>query len=145
MSQRITLRAATPADIPFLSKRRKLTMTSYLLRTTVPIDDETHYKLIRSNFEDARVICTGNESIGLLKLSRTTGEWHLHQIQVLSAHQGKGIGKFVPNVVLDEASLERVPISLSVLHGNPAHRLYRRLGFRLVAKTSIDSKLRWYP
>lgn len=124
---------------------RKLTMTEHLQRAAVPTDDEAHYQRIWLNFEDARIICEGDASIGLLKLSRTTGEWHLHQIQVLPSHQGKGIGKTVLGVVLDEARHEGIPVSLSVLHGNPARRLYERLGFRLVAETSLDAKLMWYP
>ncbi|KVQ99311.1 GCN5 family acetyltransferase [Burkholderia ubonensis] len=145
MTSPITLRAATPADIPFLLRLRKLTMTAHLQRSGVPTDDDTHYGRIRTNFEDAKIICDGTESIGLLKLSRTPDEWHLHQIQVLPAHQGKGIGNAVLRDVLAEATRAGVPVSLSVLQGNPARRLYEQLGFRLVTETPIDAKLTWHP
>ncbi|MGS1076210.1 GNAT family N-acetyltransferase [Burkholderia glumae] len=145
MSQQIKLRGASLADVPFLLMLRKLTMTEYLKRAAVPTDDEAHYQRIRSNFEDAKIICDGDTSIGLLKLNRKRGEWHLQQIQILPAHQGKGIGKAVLGAVLDEARHAGVPVSLSVLHGNPARRLYEQLGFRPVTETSLDSKLIWYP
>ncbi|KWF01678.1 GCN5 family acetyltransferase [Burkholderia ubonensis] len=145
MTSPITLRAATPADVPFLLRLRKLTMTAHLQRSGVPTDDDTHYGRIRANFEDAKIICDGTESIGLLKLSRAPDEWRLHQIQVLPAHQGKGIGSAVLRDVLAEATRAGVPVSLSVLQGNPARRLYEQLGFRLVTETPIDAKLTWHP
>lgn len=119
MSQKITLRAASPLDVPFLLRLRKLTMTEHLQRVAVATDDDTHYQRIWANFEDARVICKGTDAIGLLKLSRASDEWHLHQIQILPSHQGKGIGKMVLREVLTEARREGVPVSLSVLRGNP--------------------------
>lgn len=145
MGQRIILQAASPADVPFLLKLRKLTMTAHLQRVALPTDVEAHYQRIWSNFADARIICEGTESVGLLKLSRVIDGWYVHQIQVLPAHQGKGIGKAVLGAVLDEAAREGVSVSLSVLHGNPARRLYERLGFGLVAETSIEAKLTWRP
>ncbi|MGU7783996.1 GNAT family N-acetyltransferase [Burkholderia sp. PU8-34] len=144
MSQNITLRAASPADLPFLLRLRKLTMTEHLQRVAMPTDDDTHWQRIGSHFEDAKVICAGTESIGLLKLSRTGSEWHLHQVQVMPAYQGRGIGNGVLHAVLAEATREGASVSLSVLHGNPARCLYERLGFRLVAETSVDAKLVWH-
>ncbi|KUZ75435.1 GCN5 family acetyltransferase [Burkholderia ubonensis] len=143
MTSPITLRAATPADVPFLLRLRKLTMTAHLQRAGVPTDDDTHHGRIRANFEDAKIICDGAESIGLLKLSRAPDEWHLHQIQILPAHQGKGIGNAVLRDVLADATRAGVPVSLSVLQGNPARRLYEQLGFRLVTETPIDATLTW--
>ncbi|PCE34182.1 GNAT family N-acetyltransferase [Burkholderia ubonensis] len=145
MNPPITLRAATPADIPFLLSLRKLTMTAHLQRAGVPTDDDTHHRRIQANFEDAKIICDGAESIGLLKLSRATDEWHLHQIQVLPAHQGKGIGNALLRDVLAEATCAGVPVSLSVLQGNPARHLYEHLGFRVITETPIDAKLTWHP
>lgn len=143
MTQRISLRIASPSDEPFLLQLRKLTMTEHLERASVSTDDETHYQRIRSNFEDAKVICEADERIGLLKLTRTSDEWHLHQIQVLPSHQGRGIGQSVLRTILADAKHAGVSVSLSVLHGNPARRLYERLGFEPVAETPTDAKLLW--
>ena len=145
MSQSINFRAATLADVPFLLRLRKLTMTVHLQRVAEPTDDETHYQRIWSNFENARILCVGTESIGFLKLTRTSGDWYLHQIQILPTHQGKGIGKAVLDEVLVQARREGATVSLSVLHGNPARRLYERMGFGLVCETSVDAKLMWHP
>ena len=145
MNQSINLHAASKDDEPFLLQLRKLTMTEHLERAAVPVDDEAHYQRIRSNFEDAKIICEGNRSIGLVKLSRMPDEWHVHQIQVMPSYQGRGIGKAVLTAVLKEAQHVGVPVTLSVLHGNPARRLYEELGFQFVAEWSKSTKLVWRP
>ncbi|WP_277184361.1 N-acetyltransferase [Caballeronia sp. BR00000012568055] len=145
MTHQIKLRRALRSDVPFLLMLRKLTMTEHLKRVGMPTDDEAHYRRIWSNFEDAVIICEGNADVGLLKLSRANGEWHLHQIQILPSHQSKGIGKTVLGMLLNEAGLEGVRVSLSVVHENPARLLYEQLGFRSVEETALDAKLIWYP
>ncbi|RDJ98430.1 GNAT family N-acetyltransferase [Paraburkholderia lacunae] len=144
MNQLIILRAASTADVPFLFRLRKLTMTEHSQLGCLPTNDEAHYQRILSNFEDAKIICEGFARVGLLKLSRTNHDWHLHQIQVLPSHQGKGIGENVLRAVLAAAKREGVPVSLTVLHGNPARRLYERLGFKLGTETSVDARLIWH-
>lgn len=47
------------------------------------------------------------------------------------------------NALLADAARERVPVSLSVLHGNPARRLYERLGFRLASETDTSASMIW--
>lgn len=145
MTPRIDLRPATPADVPFLLQLRKLTMTEHLQRMGEPVDEDAHLQRVWSNFDDAQIIRANDESIGLLKLNRAPDEWHVHQIQILPTHQGSGIGKRVLSAVLDEARCKGVHVSLSVLHGNPARRLYERLGFEVVTETSIEATLRWRP
>ncbi|MBN3817218.1 GNAT family N-acetyltransferase [Paraburkholderia sp. Se-20369] len=145
MRLKIEWRAATPADVPFLLSLRKLTMTEHLQRAAMPTDDDAHYQRISANFEDASIVCDGEVRIGLLKLSRTGGEWHLHQIQILPDRQGHGIGEIILRRVLDEATHEGAAVSLSVLHGNPARRLYERLGFACVTETSRSAELVWRP
>ncbi|AIO37496.1 acetyltransferase domain protein [Burkholderia cenocepacia] len=145
MEPKITLRPASAADEPFLLRLRKLTMAEHLRKAGVSTDDETHYQRIRSNFEDAKIVRAGEEDIGLLKLSRAVTEWHVHQLQISPEYQGRGIGQAVLRLVLAEAKDADVAVSLSVMHGNPARRLYERLGFKLVAETPSDVELVWHP
>ncbi|EOH6072328.1 hypothetical protein ACMAVI_000356 [Burkholderia cenocepacia] len=35
-------------------------------------------------------------------------------------------------------------VSLSVLHGNPARRLYERLGFRVASATDTSASMVWH-
>ena len=118
-------------------------MTEHLRKAGVSFDDKTHYQRIRSNFEDAKMVCVDGEDVGLLKLSCANVEWHVHQFQVLPGYQGRGIGEAVLRLVLAKAKDANVAVSLSVLHGNPARRLYERLGFEPAGETPTDVKLMW--
>ncbi|WP_322082593.1 GNAT family N-acetyltransferase [Burkholderia sp. BCC1972] len=137
------LRAASREDLPFLLTLRRLTMTEHLQRVGAPTDDAAHDQRIRAHFDDAMIVCEGAEAIGLLKVTRAAGEWHVHQIQILPGHQGRGIGEAVLNALLTDAAREHVAVSLSVLHGNPARRLYERLGFRLASETDTSASMIW--
>ncbi|PXX38063.1 GNAT family N-acetyltransferase [Burkholderia sp. MS455] len=143
MKPAIDLRPASLADLPFLQTLRRLTMTEHLQRVGAPTDDEAHDRRIRAHFEDAMIVCEGADAIGLLKVTRSAGEWHVHQIQILPARQGRGIGEAVLRELLTDAARENVCVSLSVLHGNPARRLYERLGFRPASETETSASLVW--
>lgn len=143
MKPAIDLRPASLADLPFLLTLRRLTMTGHLQRVGAPADDEAHDRRIRAHFEDAMIVCEGATAIGLLKVTRAAGEWHVHQIQILPARQGQGIGEAVLRELLADAARANVPVSLSVLHGNPARRLYERLGFRIESETETSASMIW--
>ncbi|RQR90902.1 MULTISPECIES: N-acetyltransferase [unclassified Burkholderia] len=148
MPPAIRLRPASAADLPFLLRLRQLTMTEHLQRVGAPTDDAAHHQRIATHFDDALIVCEGTDadadSIGLLKVTRAAGEWQVHQIQILPSRQGRGIGEAVLRELLSEAAREPVPVSLSVLHGNPALRLYERLGFRLLSETDSSANLIWH-
>ncbi len=59
--------------------------------------------------------------------------------------RGAGIGEAVLRLVLAEAEEANVAVSLSVMHHNPARRLYERLGFEYAGETPSDVKLLWRP
>ena len=147
MPPAIHLRPASTADLPFLLTLRRLTMTEHLQRIGAPTDDDAHHRRIATNFEDAMIVCEGARAganpIGLLKVTRAADEWHVHQIQIHPSRQGHGIGEAVLRELLTDAAREHVPVSLSVLHGNPARRLYERLGFSVAAETATSASLIW--
>lgn len=74
MNTRITFRVAVLSDEPFLLRLRKLTMTEHLQRAGIATDDETHCLRMRAHFDDAKIICDGEERIGLLKVTRSRDE-----------------------------------------------------------------------
>ncbi|HEY4254527.1 MAG TPA: GNAT family N-acetyltransferase [Roseomonas sp.] len=143
--QPITLRPALPSDEPFLLELRTITMSEHLERIGGPTTEEAHLQRVRHRYEDANIICSGETRLGLLKLHRGAAEWHLVQIQVLPSHQGQGLGRQVIQAVLDDARRNRLPVRLSVLHGNPARQLYERLGFRPTGEDDRETTLTWTP
>jgi ribosomal protein S18 acetylase RimI-like enzyme len=134
----VTLRPATAADVAFLLALREATMTEHLLRAGQPTDPASHAARVRARLDDARIICVDGVSAGLLKAWREPHRWFVMQIQILPAYQRQGIGARALRHVLDEADQQRVPVSLKVLKGNPARRLYERLGFQLVDEADAE-------
>ncbi|WDD91726.1 GNAT family N-acetyltransferase [Burkholderia sp. FERM BP-3421] len=134
----VTLRPATEADLPFLLALREATMTEHLLRAGEPTDSASHAARVRARLDDAQIVCLDGAPAGLLKAYREPDSWVVMQIQILPAHQRQGVGARVLRRVLDEADRQRVPVSLKVLKGNPAQRLYERLGFRIAAEVDAE-------
>ncbi|GAB2900415.1 GNAT family N-acetyltransferase [Paraburkholderia jirisanensis] len=134
----LSLRAATLADEPFLLELRGLTMTEHLARAGEPIDAATHYERMRFHFDDAQIICYADADVGLLKLSKPATDWYLYQIQILPSHQRKGLGTQIIRAALAQARAAGATITLHVLRGNPARRLYENLGFEVVSESDID-------
>lgn len=139
------LRAATCADEPFLLTLRKLTMTEHLEHAGEPIDEAAHYARMRFHFDDAQIIGYGEADIGLLKLARPGSEWYLYQIQILPEHQSKGLGSEIIAELLVQAKEAGATVSLNVLRGNPALRLYERLGFSIASESAIDFVMKCRP
>jgi ribosomal protein S18 acetylase RimI-like enzyme len=138
----VTLRAATPADEPFLFDLRRATMEEHLIRAGEPTDEQAHWARLRYRYDDAHIVCSGSERLGLFKYIRDPDEWTIVQIQILPAWQGRGIAAQLVGEFLRQADSAGVPVKLSVLKGNRAINLYQRLGFQVVNVTDTSLEMR---
>lgn len=141
MPQQLSTRPATAADLPFLMRLRKLTMHEHQARAGERTDDDWHHQRVMAHFDAANIVCLDETPIGLFKHYRTQDEWRLVQIQVLPEYQGKGIGEQLIQGLLGEARQAGVPVTLSVLRGSPARRLYERLGFEEAARKGNEFEM----
>lgn len=91
-----------------------------------------------------RGIVTGPEGpVGRLYLSAWPGDIRIVDIALAPHWQGRGLGKALLRAVQATAAAARATASLSVMAGNPAHDLYRRLGFVTVAENGPALEMRW--
>lgn len=141
----LALQHATEEDLPFLLALRKSTMTEHLRRAGAPDDDERHLARIRHHFDDAQIVWLAGRPAGLFKHYRDPAGWRIVQIQIDPAFQGQGLGRRLLASVLDRADAEGAPVTLSVLKGNPARRLYEALGFTSVKETELEHEMRYEP
>lgn len=133
-----TLRPAEEADVPFLLELRAKAMGEhYTAMGLSPTPDHLEAR-VRAGFEVARIIEFEGRPVGLLKVQRPAGEWHVMQLQVAPEVQGKGIGSALLRAVLDEARHAGVAVTLSVLKVNRARHLYERLGFVVTGEAGDD-------
>ena len=135
----LSLRPAEVADEAFLLSLRHQTMTEHLNRVGEPTTPEAHGERMRSRFGDIRIVMLDGEPIGMVKAYRDTDAWILHQVQILPSHQGSGLGRLVVEGVIATARTSGLPVRLSVLDGNPARRLYERLGFQAAGRAGNET------
>lgn len=131
-AQTLMLRQATEDDLAFLLALRKQTMGPHLRQAGLPDDDAALLARLRLHWEAAQVILLDGQPAGLFKAFREPDHWYVQQVQVAPAWQGRGVGARVLGALLETADQQGLPVRLSVLHANPARRLYERLGFRVV-------------
>ncbi|MGE8615562.1 MAG: N-acetyltransferase family protein [Achromobacter veterisilvae] len=144
-SPALTLRPATDDDLPFLLALRKATMTEHLRRAGAPDDDEHHLARIRHRFGDAWIVWAAGQPAGLFKTSRDADAWRVVQIQIAPAFQGQGLGRRLLADLLEQADAQGAAVTLSVLRGNPARRLYESLGFTPVEEKGPETEMRYEP
>jgi GNAT superfamily N-acetyltransferase len=84
-----------------------------------------------------KIIQADGVDIGMLKVEERADCIYLGDIQIQQSYRNRGIGTSLINAVIRSAVIINKPVRLRVLTGNPAKRLYLRLGFRSV-KTFDD-------
>lgn len=141
----LALQPATDDDIPYLLALRKSTMQVHLQRAGAPLDDAHQLVRVRYHFDDALIVWLDGRPAGLFKHYRDAAGWRIVQIQIDPAFQGQGLGRRLLQGVLDQADSEGAPVTLSVLKGNPAQRLYESLGFTPVEETALELEMRYEP
>ena len=161
--ERITLRGAKSADQPWMAAlyadvRRdevrqfgwNVSMTEAFLSQQFELQQRgylvQHPAAICQVIERASAGRDGNdEPVGRLWVDRDDDELNLLDISLWSAWRGRGIGSQCLQSLIDEATRCERPIRLHVAHGNPAQRLYERLGFVIVDHCPPYVAMRWQP
>ena len=79
------------------------------------------------------VVEAAGTPVGRLRVIDDGEELFIAGIQILPAHQGKGVGTAAVRSVMDDARAKGVSVRLEVEKSNPdAKRLYLRLGFEVI-------------
>jgi ribosomal protein S18 acetylase RimI-like enzyme len=75
------------------------------------------------------IVLEGQMPVGAMIVSRSPLEVRLVDIALLPEHRGRGLGKLILSDLIRQEESSGYPVRLSVSRGNPALRLYQRLGF----------------
>jgi len=92
-----------------------------------------------------QVILRQGEIIGQILVATIGDELRLVDVSLLPEFRNRGIGKDLLRDLLDKATGENKRVTLQVLQGNPAIRLYRRLGFSHAGEQGIYRRMEWIP
>jgi ribosomal protein S18 acetylase RimI-like enzyme len=150
----LTRRPSAPSDTPFLEGLYASTRTGEL--AVLPWSEEQKSAFIRSQFNaqsaqytasypDAsfEVVMIDGTPAGRLYVDRRGDQISIIDIALLPQFRGTGWGSALIGEILAEASLRAATVGLFVEHRNRAQRLYRRLGFTVIADTGVYLQMRW--
>lgn len=139
----IELRAARQEDAEFLFGLFKATMQEYVAQIW-GWDEEWQQAYFQEHFDPSReqIVVLDGEDIGVQAIEERADALFLAKIYILPEYQGQGIGTQLIASVLDRAFGRGLPVTLRVLKGNPARRLYERLGFVAVGETETHSLMK---
>jgi ribosomal protein S18 acetylase RimI-like enzyme len=130
------LRPATAHDAAFIYAVRVAGLRSYVEQVW-GWDDATQSARFRATFDPDRyqVIVVEGQDVGALSVEQRPNEVFLGDIEILPEWRGRGLGTAILNELVTKAHQSGLPVTLQVLRGNPAQRLYDRIGFRVVGET----------
>jgi ribosomal protein S18 acetylase RimI-like enzyme len=151
---RVALRPATPADTPFLRSVFGETRRAELLAAGVGEREADLLIELQMRARDAQyrsafplaehaIVEVDDVPAGRLVVDRRTYDLRIVDIDLLAAFRGRGVGSSLLGSLQAEAAQSGRGISLQVARGNPAQRLYHRLGFHEVAGDEIYAELAW--
>jgi ribosomal protein S18 acetylase RimI-like enzyme len=151
---RIALRPATAADAAFLrglfgEPRRAELLASGVGEREADLLVELQFRAQDAQYHSAfplaerAVVEVDDIPAGRLVVDRRTHELRIVDSAVSTAFRGRGVGSSLLNSLQVEAAQSGQVLCLRVARGNPAQRLYERLGFREVAGDEIYVEMAW--
>jgi ribosomal protein S18 acetylase RimI-like enzyme len=84
-----------------------------------------------------QIIEFNGQPVGRMVVLRDPNIWQLIDISLLPQNRGCGIGTELIRSLIRESAASGGVLKLQVLKGNPALRLYQRLGFRTTGEDQI--------
>jgi GNAT superfamily N-acetyltransferase len=93
--------------------------------------------------KNAMICLDDGTPIGRRLAERGADGFRVIDLAILPLWQGRGIGTRILEDLAQESRRAGVNLSLRVVKGNPALRLYVRLGFEVVAEDEISYEMVW--
>jgi GNAT superfamily N-acetyltransferase len=133
------LRSAVAADIEVIAELRATVMRADLERLGRYDEHRVRHRL-RDSFspQHTSIIMIDRELAGCVTVRPAGGRQWLEHFYLAPRYQGRGIGAAVLRTVLERTDAQGMTVSLNVLQGSAARRLYERHGFVEEAQDPID-------
>jgi ribosomal protein S18 acetylase RimI-like enzyme len=140
VESKVTLRSATADDIQFLARlycdtrRREVAAWGWpkaqqemFLRMQFDAQSQSY----RAGFPGAedQIVCLDGSPAGRMMVDRELAGMHVIDIALLEEHRNRGVGTYLLGQLIEECEGRGHALRLHVQRGNPAIRLYLRLGF----------------
>jgi GNAT superfamily N-acetyltransferase len=94
----------------------------------------------RRHYPDASflIVVLDGRPIGRLYVHYTPHDVRVLDVCLVPDMRRKGVGRWLIETVIEKAGRLSAPVTLHVALGNPARRLYERLGFRVVTQDAMN-------
>jgi ribosomal protein S18 acetylase RimI-like enzyme len=153
---RIELRPAKAADEPLLARvfadaragaLRSAGLGECGLELLLGIQRRAQDAEYRAAYPQAEhlVVEADGAAVGRVVIDRRPGEHRIVDLALLAAWRGRGVGSSVLRALQADAAATGRMLGLRVARGNPAGRLYARLGFCEVAADEMYVEMAWLP
>lgn len=144
MGPRYAIRPAQKDELDGLYAIHREAMQAYVTRTWGSWDEAFQRDYFRNHWPDVRLAIDVEGTLGgFVDLDESPERIRVENIELLPAHQNRGIGTALLVSVQQRAAGRNLPVTLQVLKVNPARRLYERLGFRLTGETETHYQMAW--
>ncbi|ASA22834.1 GNAT family N-acetyltransferase [Paenibacillus donghaensis] len=134
-----TLRQSQNSDVETIADLRAIVLRDDLTRLG-RFDEEKVRQRFRSAFDSVHtwIIETDASFIGCVAFKPTVDGYLLEHFYIHPAYQNKGVGSQVLKNLLEQNDVKGKRVSLNVLQGSTARRLYERFGFKIEREDLID-------
>jgi ribosomal protein S18 acetylase RimI-like enzyme len=141
----VVLRPIGPDDLEFFYALRRNGFHAYVEEIWGAWDEDKQRTSAERDVAELafEIIERDGVRIGYQLIERHADHWFLDEIAVAESERGRGLGTELVKAVMTAARAAGMPLRLSVLHVNPAQRLYARLGFRVKRIEHPRVKMEW--
>jgi ribosomal protein S18 acetylase RimI-like enzyme len=152
----LSMRAASPDDGDFLWKVYASTRQQEVAMFGWPPEQqisflEMQYRARTQSYSamypDAEnfVLLAAGDPAGYMMIGRDALKTTLVDIALLPEFRNRGVGTRAVASLMEEARGRSLPLRLSVARGNPAMRLYQRLGFSVISADAVYIEMEYQP
>jgi GNAT superfamily N-acetyltransferase len=156
IEKQISLRDAVSEDVEFLfhlycdTRRQEVSAWGWTQEQQVlflRMQFDAQRRSYGAAFPDAvdHIVCLENAPAGRMLVGREPDGLRLIDIALLGEHQNQGIGAGLIRELQRECEMQGFALRLQALRGNPALRLYQRLGFAQSGADPIYVQMDWIP
>jgi ribosomal protein S18 acetylase RimI-like enzyme len=156
LGSQIKLRVVTPEDIHFLgqlfrdTRRQEVSTwgwTEEQLEAFLRAQFDAQRRSYRAAFPEAEdhILYVEDVAAGRLLINRGSQELHLIDIALFEKYRNSGAGTELIHELQRECERELLILRLQVKQGNPALRLYQRLGFVSFHSDPMYLQMEWIP
>ncbi|OCT13600.1 acetyltransferase [Paenibacillus pectinilyticus] len=135
----INLRQSHKSDVEMLANLRAIVLRNDLTRLR-RFDEAKVRQRFRHSFDPVHtwIIESNAEFVGCVALKPTLDGYLLEHFYISPNYQGKGIGSQVLEKLLQQQEVIGKRVTLNVLQGSSAKRLYERFAFKIDSEDLID-------